>query len=68
MINTNLLKGKIICAGYSQRSLAKALRKSKDSINAKVNGHVPFTTDEVMQICELLSITDPLEKCAIFLP
>ena len=68
MVNSNLLKGKIISAGYSQRSLAKAMKKSKDCINAKVNGHSPFNVDEVILLCELLGITDPVEKCAIFLP
>ena len=63
----NKLKGKIVEAGYSQRSLAVELGMSKNTLNSKVNGKIPFNTKEIEQICEKLGITDCAEKAAIFL-
>lgn len=65
-MQTNILKGKIMTAGYSQRSLAEALKKSKTTLNRKVNGKVAFTTDEVIRLCDMLSITDDREKAYFF--
>lgn len=63
----NKLKGKIAEAGYSQRSLAAALGMSKNTLNSKVNGKIPFNTVEIELICEKLDIHDVAEKAAIFL-
>lgn len=67
MVNTNLLKGKIMAAGYNQQSLAPRVRMSANSLNTKINGRKKFDTDEVSRICKALGITDPSEKCNIFL-
>lgn len=64
----NKLKGKIVEAGYTQRSLAKEVGMSKNTLNSKVNGKIPFNTDEIERICTSLSIVDPVEKASIFLP
>ncbi|MBU5453343.1 helix-turn-helix domain-containing protein [Pseudoflavonifractor sp. MSJ-30] len=63
----NKLKGKIAEAGYSQRSLAEALGMSKNTLNSKVNGKIPFNTVEIQQICARLGIHDLQEKASIFL-
>lgn len=63
----NKLKGKIAEAGYSQRSLARELGISKNTLNSKVNGKVPFNTVEIERLCEKLGIYDGAEKAAIFL-
>lgn len=63
----NKLKGKIAEMGYSQRALAEKLGMSKNTLNAKVNGKVPFNTVEVAKICEILDIHNGSEKAAIFL-
>lgn len=63
----NKLKGKIVEAGYSQRSLAKELGMSKNTLNSKVNGKIPFNTVEIELICKKLDIHDGAEKAAIFL-
>lgn len=63
----NKLKGKIAEAGFSQRSLAEALGMSKNTLNAKVNGKVPFNTVEIEQICKVLGIHDVTEMATIFL-
>lgn len=66
-MNTNKLKGKIAESGYSQRSLATELGMSKNTLNSKVNGKIPFNTKEVEKICDKLGILDGAEKAAIFL-
>lgn len=63
----NKLKGKIMEAGYSQRSLAQELGCSKNTLNAKVNGKIPFNVVEIEKICEKLGIVDATEKALIFL-
>ena len=63
MINTNLLKGKILSAGFTQQTLAPLVKMSVNSLNAKINGRKVFDTDEVERICDILNITDPVEKC-----
>lgn len=66
-MSSNKLKGKIVEAGYSQRSLAKELGMSKNTLNSKVNGKIPFNTVEIQQICDKLGILDLSEKASIFL-
>lgn len=71
-MQANALKGKIVAAGYSQNSLAEAMRQSgvrisKNTLSSKINERVPFNTDEVVCICELLGIVDNNEKAYIFL-
>lgn len=63
----NKLKGKIVEAGYSQRSLAAAIGMSKNTLNSKINGKKPFNTVEIERICEKLGIYDGAEKAHIFL-
>lgn len=67
MINTNLLKSKIIAAGYTQVKLAPLAGLSVNTLNAKVNGRQVFNTDEIDRLCMLLDIKSPVEKCDIFL-
>ena len=66
-MSKNKLKGKIAEAGYSQRSLATKLGMSKNTLNSKVNGKIPFNTNEIEKICEVLGIHDGAEKASIFL-
>lgn len=70
---TNELKGRIVAAGYTQKTLAEAMTSdgkkiSENTLSKKVNGRVPFDTDEVVCICKLLGIHDNDEKAHIFLP
>lgn len=67
MVNTNLLKGRIAVAGFTQKKLAHAAGMSLNSLNAKINGRKIFDADEVIRICDILGIHDPREKCEIFL-
>lgn len=67
MLNVNKLKGAIASAGHTQESLAKAMDMSVNTLNAKVNGNTRITTDEVLKMCEVLSITEDSDKIEIFL-
>ena len=67
MVNSNLLNGKIMAAGHTQRSLAPKVGMSPNSLNAKISGRNKFDTEEIGKICKALGITDPREKCDIFL-
>lgn len=66
-MQANLLRGKIVAAGYTQGSLAKALNMSKNTLSSKINGRYQFNSDEIIAICRLLSIEDNNEKVSIFL-
>lgn len=68
MIDGNLLKSKIVAKGMCQRSVAKEIGMSENSFSAKIQGRSSFTVDEAIRICDLLDITEPGEKCNIFLP
>lgn len=66
-MNANMLKGRIVEKGYSQRALAKRINMSVNTLNEKLNGKRPFNTDEVILLCEVLGITNSSEKTEIFL-
>ncbi|MEG0361928.1 MAG: helix-turn-helix transcriptional regulator [Erysipelothrix sp.] len=63
----NILKGKIVASGYSQRSFADAMNVSKNTINSLLTGKRIPRVDEASKMCILLGIVDPVEKCFIFL-
>lgn len=67
MVNANLLRGKLAANGYTQESIAREMRISKNTLSAKINGKSAFTLDEVLQLCDLLCIESDKEKCEIFL-
>lgn len=67
MINTNLLKAKIIANGFTQERIAQKMGMSKNTFSSKINNKAPFNIAEVFQLCELLHIESAEEKCAIFL-
>lgn len=67
MVNALQLKARIMSEGHTQRSLAKAIGISKNTLNSKINGGSQFNIDEVEKICDVLHIHDPEDKCAIFL-
>lgn len=66
-MNSAKLKGKILEAGYTQRTLADPMGMSKNTLNGKINGRIPFNTLEINRLCEILGISDDSEKVHIFL-
>lgn len=67
-MNVPLLKAAMVEAGYTQKTLAKALGWSHNTANAKVNGKTPVFVDEACAICDVLHITSLERKVEIFLP
>lgn len=66
-MQSNILKGKMVEAGYSQRSLAAAMKMSKNTLSKKINGISTFKSNEIISLCDLLNIVDNDEKARIFL-
>lgn len=67
MVNTNLLKGKIVARGMRQTDVAEAIGISENTLSAKIQGKSSFTLDQVEKLCSILKINDVKEKCEIFL-
>ena len=66
-MRSNILKGKIVSAGYTQKTLAPLMHMSKNTLSKKLNGTAQFTTEQVIRLCDLLQIVDDQEKAYIFL-
>ena len=72
MVDITKLKALMVLRGYNQQTLTAACRKkgykmSKNTVNAKFNNRSPFTCDDAEMFCDVLEITDPVEKVEIFL-
>ena len=66
MINTNLLKGRIVAAGLTQADVAKHLGVSANTMSTKIKGK-NMCVEDAEKICNLLGIVDPAERAHIFL-
>ena len=67
MINTSKLKGKIYEAGYTIKTLADAMGIEYNLFSKKICGRVGFTAQQMLQLCELLHLTNE-EARDIFMP
>lgn len=67
MLNKNKLLGAIVSAGMTQNQVASKIGVSKNTFSAKINGKSCFDTAQVEKICEVIGVTDPVEKANIFL-
>lgn len=67
LVDKTRLMGRIVGAGYTQRSLAQAMKVSKNTLNSKINNRIPFDTDDIQILCDLVGITNGKEKAEIFL-
>ena len=62
-----VLRGKMAEKGVSQRDLAQKIRMSENALSAKIKGLRSFRVSEVIAICRVLEISDPVEQSHIFL-
>ena len=62
-----VLRGKMAEKGFSQRDLAQKIRMSENALSAKIKGLRSFRVSEVIAICGILEISDPVEQALIFL-
>jgi transcriptional regulator with XRE-family HTH domain len=67
LVQTNLLKGRIVASGLSRKELASKAHMSESTLSDKINGKRSFTTDEVEIICDVLGIDTCEDKVNIFL-
>ena len=67
MVNSRLIKGKMVIKGYTQRRVSKVLGISEGTLSSKINNRSPFTLGEIEKICAMLDIEDNAEKIKIFL-
>ena len=66
MINENKLEGAIRTQGYTQNRLAEEMNISANTFSSKKKKGT-FTLAQVDQICSILRIEKPEDKCEIFL-
>ena len=66
-MRSNLLRAKMAEMGENQRSLAKKIHISENSLRSKLYGRTEFSAKEIVDICNALSITDCEDKANIFL-
>lgn len=67
MVNKSKLISLLTQKGYNQTTFALALGMHQNTFYSKISGRDSFTLEQVDKICLALKITDPLEKCEIFL-
>jgi len=60
MVNVNKLRGLLVENGYNQRTAAKALDMDEHTFGKRLRTGV-FSTTEIENICNLLSIKNPTE-------
>lgn len=66
-MQVNILRAKMVEAGYTQRSLAEKLNISENTLSNKLKGRSAFDVNEVRDICAVLGIENDKEKAYIFL-
>jgi transcriptional regulator with XRE-family HTH domain len=52
------LLGKIKECGFTQSSLADAIKINRGTLSAKLNGQYPFSTKDIDSICKELNISN----------
>ena len=66
-MNGAKLRGVMAERGCTQKMLAAGIGKSENSLSSKINGRIPFNTDEILAICVFLHIESNTDKALIFL-
>lgn len=66
-MNRNLLRAKMIEAGYNQRTLAKKIGMAQNTLSSRMTEKTAFDVVEIDRICTALNIINGDEKAAIFL-
>lgn len=56
MVNSILLKARMVEKGYTQDELAKKIGISPQSLNYKINNIREFKVSEIYRICKILGI------------
>lgn len=57
MVNSNLLRSKMVLFNDTNETLAEALNISRQTMSAKINGKVDFKQSEIKTIVERYNLT-----------
>jgi predicted transcriptional regulator len=60
MINANMLKGHIVTNGLTVKKIAKIIGIDAATLYRKINGQSDFYCHEIIDICRILNIKDPI--------
>lgn len=66
-MNRNLLRAKMVEAGYNQRTLAEKIGMAQNTLSSRMTEKTAFNVTEIDRICIALNIISGDEKAAIFL-
>ena len=66
MTNTEELERLIVESGLKKSYIAKAINLSRQGFKNKCDNKSPFTSKEIIVLCELLNITKLTDKERIF--
>lgn len=66
MTNTEMLRDAIKRSGLKLEFIAEKLGITRFSLSKKIENVTEFKTSEVQKMCDVLQITDPQDKEAIF--
>lgn len=66
-MQANILRARMVEQGYTQRSLAKEINMSENSLSSKLLGKSAFDINEAIAICDVLNIDDSKDRASIFL-
>lgn len=67
MVRVNEIKALMIKNGYNQKTLAKAMNVSENTMSSKLSGKSKWYVEEADLCCKLLNIRSSTEKAYIFL-
>ena len=59
-MNPQKIKGRIVEAGLTQGRAATLIGMSGNSLSRKLTGKRDFTLSEIVSLCTILKITDPI--------
>jgi transcriptional regulator with XRE-family HTH domain len=63
----NLLKGEIVANGFTVQDVADKLGITRNTMYSRLNGKTFFNAKEIIQLCEILNISDASRRSEIFL-
>ena len=66
-MQANKLRAQMALKGITQKELANNCGMTENTLTNKMQGRTEFQADEIIRICELLEIDDPVVKADIFL-
>ena len=72
MVDVNRLRSRMALMGYNQKSLvaemnSRGVKTSENTFSSKMNRKSQFDCDYADVICDILEVTIPSERAAIFL-